>query len=138
MNLKALEAFKELPDHTWLNSREVAAIYDIVPDAAIRAGKRGTLPPPFTREDTKSSRPYLWRLGDIREHVKAGCPHLSSGRRTAYNSEAEDARRGKVLAEYLGLRASGGYDPPRYLLAGETRTALGVYRVLKRIIETGE
>jgi hypothetical protein len=51
-------------------------------------------------------------------------------------TELEETRRGIVLADVLRLRAKR--DNGRYDLEGGDKTALGLYRTVKRIIEEGE
>lgn len=58
----------------------------------------------------------------------------------------EETKRGEILVRVLGLReakqetAQGrlSFDPVRYGTEGGTKTALGVFRTVKRIIEEGK
>ena len=52
-------------------------------------------------------------------------------------SEQEQTRRGQLLADTLQLRKSQA-EPGRYCTDWGTKTALGLYRTVKRIIEQGE
>jgi hypothetical protein len=47
---------------------------------------------------------------------------------------AEDICKGKQIAEILQLKPIKGYNPPRYNTTHGTKTALGLYRTLKHII----
>jgi len=51
-------------------------------------------------------------------------------------TELEETRRGIILANVLQLRAKR--DNGRYDLVGGDKTALGLYRTIKRIIEDGK
>jgi hypothetical protein len=59
-------------------------------------------------------------------------------------TEDEEKRRGDLLIEVLGLRQQRGLhrapgnNPPRVMTAWGDKTALGLYRTVKRIIESGE
>lgn len=62
--------------------------------------------------------------------------------------EQEEARRGRLLTEMLFLREAKiasptskrlvSYDPPRYATKWGTKTALGLYRSIERIVLDGE
>lgn len=51
-------------------------------------------------------------------------------------SEAEETRRGELLAEVLSLKKSR--ETGRYATTWGDKTALGLYRVVERIIQDGE
>ncbi len=51
--------------------------------------------------------------------------------------ENEERRRGELLIELLGLKMTREY-PDRVATGGGTKTTLGLYRTVKRLIETGE
>ena len=51
-------------------------------------------------------------------------------------NEAEETRRGQMLADVLDLPHST--EPGRYRTEWGSKTALGLYRTVKRIIEEGE
>lgn len=51
-------------------------------------------------------------------------------------SEAEEARRGQLLAEILGLKLKRGTD--RYSTTWGDKTALGLFRLVERIMLDGE
>lgn len=59
-------------------------------------------------------------------------------------SEAEETRRGELLIEMLGLKPVGrnhhewGMSPPRYNTTWGTKTALGLFRSVSRLILDGE
>lgn len=61
-------------------------------------------------------------------------------------TEAEEAKRGAVLASMLNLKEAKQttahgvlpFDPPRYSTEWGTKTALGLFRTIKRIVEDGE
>jgi hypothetical protein len=50
----------------------------------------------------------------------------------------ECERRGKMIVDLLGLKPLRGYEDPRYDTSGGTKTVLGLYNTVKRIIEKGE
>lgn len=52
-------------------------------------------------------------------------------------SEAEQTRRGELLAVTLGVRKSQA-EPGRYCTDWGTKTPLGLYRTVKRIVEEGK
>jgi len=52
-------------------------------------------------------------------------------------NEIEQARRGKVIAEALGLKASPEH-PDRYDTQWGGKTCLGLFRMIKRIIDEGD
>lgn len=52
-------------------------------------------------------------------------------------TEAEEARRGELIAKALRLKRDREY-PDRYPTDWGTKTNLGLYRMLKRIVEDGE
>jgi len=58
--------------------------------------------------------------------------------------EREEARRGKLLAEVLGLKpltkrtTDTAADIGRYATTWGTKTDLGLFRTVKRIIEEGQ
>lgn len=52
-------------------------------------------------------------------------------------TENEERRRGELLIELLGLKFTKQY-PDRVETSGGTKTTLGLYRTVKRLIETGE
>jgi len=51
--------------------------------------------------------------------------------------ENEERRRGELLIELLGLKFTKQY-PDRVETSGGTKTTLGLYRTIKRLVETGE
>lgn len=53
--------------------------------------------------------------------------------------EEEERRRGQMIVDILGLRKvkDGSGPTPNYRTAWGTKTALGLYRTVKRIIEEG-
>jgi hypothetical protein len=58
-------------------------------------------------------------------------------------SEAEEQKRGEALVRAFNLKQvkderGNYYDPPRYLMFGETKTALGLFRTTQRVIESGD
>lgn len=58
-------------------------------------------------------------------------------------TETEEARRGQLLADALGLKSvrnqhGAHFDPPRYQTNWGTKTALGLFRTVARIVEDGE
>jgi hypothetical protein len=55
-------------------------------------------------------------------------------------SEAEELRRGELLAEVLHLRKRKGPtdSEPRYQTTWGSKTALGLYRTVERIVLDGE
>lgn len=55
-------------------------------------------------------------------------------------TETEEQRRGELLAEVLKLRKrQGPADPyPRYQTTWGSKTALGLYRTIERIVLDGE
>jgi hypothetical protein len=50
----------------------------------------------------------------------------------------ECIRKGELIVELLGLQPLRGYEDPRYDTSAGTKTALGLYNTIKRIIEKGE
>jgi hypothetical protein len=50
----------------------------------------------------------------------------------------ECIRRGEMIVELLGLRPLRGYEDPRYDTSAGTKTSLGLYNTIKRIIEEGK
>ena len=52
-------------------------------------------------------------------------------------TEQEEIRRGELIAEVLCLRRSPR-EQDRYLTAWGTKTDLGLFRTVKRIIEEGK
>lgn len=60
-------------------------------------------------------------------------------------SEAEETRRGLLLVQILNLKearqttAQGSlhFDPPRYSTDWGTKTALGVYRIVANVVQSG-
>jgi hypothetical protein len=52
-------------------------------------------------------------------------------------TEAEQARRGEMIAAALKLKRDKDY-PDRYQTEWGTKTALGLFRILKRMIQDGE
>ena len=52
-------------------------------------------------------------------------------------SEQEQARRGELIADTLQLRKSHA-EPGRYCTDWGTKTPLGLYRTVKRIVEEGK
>lgn len=64
-------------------------------------------------------------------------------------TEAEETRRGQLLVEMLGLeedkypamgskRRTVSYDPPRYSTQWGRKTALGLFRSVRRLVLDGE
>jgi hypothetical protein len=54
-------------------------------------------------------------------------------------TEAEELKRGELLAEVLGLKQiRSGDEKGRYRTTWGTKTALGLYRTVERIIVDGE
>lgn len=68
----------DLPDHALIGSVEIAQIYGILKNSAPRSVERGNLPKPARKLRGLRGK-HFWRLGDIREHVKA----LASDRASA-------------------------------------------------------
>lgn len=52
--------------------------------------------------------------------------------------EAEEARRGKLIADTFLLRKDLPDYPDRYKTTDGNKTALGVFRTLKRYVEDGQ
>lgn len=50
-------------------------------------------------------------------------------------TEAEEIRRGQLMAEILGLRENANRQ---YRTQWGTKTALGLFRTMKRIVEEGK
>lgn len=61
-------------------------------------------------------------------------------------SETEERRRGELLVRLLNLRESKqetaqgklSFDPPRYSTESGTKTALGLFRTIQRVVLDGE
>lgn len=56
-------------------------------------------------------------------------------------SEEEEKRRGQMVVDLLGLKAAGKFDGSGeafYNTEVGTKTALGLFRTLERIIKDGE
>lgn len=55
-------------------------------------------------------------------------------------SEQEEIRRGELLVEMLDLKPVSGMEewPARYHAKPRPKTALGLFRSIKRLIEDGE
>jgi hypothetical protein len=53
-------------------------------------------------------------------------------------TEQEEKRRGELMASMLRLRKLPGYSEPRYNTEWGTKTALGLYRVMDRIVKGGK
>lgn len=52
-------------------------------------------------------------------------------------TEAEETRRGQMLVDILGLHRATG-EPGRYQTQWGTKTPLGLFRTIRRIVERGE
>jgi len=74
-------------------------------------------------------------------------PHIVSKVNGTFEiSEAEEARRGEMIVQLLNLReakqetAHGklSFDPPRYSTEVGTKTALGLFRTMRRLVEEGQ
>ena len=53
-------------------------------------------------------------------------------------TEAEETRRGELLADVLNLKPHKKFTPPRYETKWGTKTALGLFRTIERIVKNGE
>lgn len=78
-----------------------------------------------------ATRPEMWE--DLRRVALASGPALFALPFLTRGSEAEQAKRGELLAEMLGLKVDKSTG--RYFTTGGDKTALGLFRTCKRIIE---
>jgi predicted DNA-binding transcriptional regulator AlpA len=70
---KILAELATLPDEALVAVPMVAALYDFSERHAWRAADKGDLPRPLSIGRLKK-----WRLGDLREHIRRGCPRVRS------------------------------------------------------------
>lgn len=52
-------------------------------------------------------------------------------------TEAEETRRGELIAEVLGLRRNPR-EQDRWLTTWGTKTSIGLFRTMKRLVEEGK
>jgi hypothetical protein len=74
--LPELEALSNLPDDALIAVDSVAALYSCSTRHAWRAADRGLIPRPL-----HVGHIVRWRIGTIREHIRAGCPSVRKGAR---------------------------------------------------------
>lgn len=83
-------------------------------------------------------------MGEALDQIKDLAESAYSMLKTPTITEAEEERRGKLIAQVLRLRtltarsAHNTNDIGRYRTTWGTKTALGLYRIVQRIVEEGE
>ena len=77
------------------------------------------------------TRPAMWE--DLRRSAQAQGPALFALQFMTKGSEAEQSKRGELLAEMLGLKADKSTG--RYFTTWGDKTALGLFKTCKRIMD---